>query len=276
MDTAFFEAGWDAATGALICLRDKRDGRRWADRRHAIGVLRYEIFSAADYAQKWRRYNQRHEENREWAAPDFLKPGLEGAVSRGRSWSPHCRAIKRREGAAGVEVRVELEFPAEAGELHGCPRRAEIAYLIPSDAPGTRVVVQWFGKPATRVAEALWFSLVPKVGRGGAWRLCKLGEWIDPRDVVAGGARALHAVEACRYSDGAGAFLVENRCAPLVAPGRPSLVRFSRRLPRPGEGLHFNLQNNTWGTNFPLWYEDDGRCEFVLSWPGAATATSRG
>ena len=28
---------------------------------------------------------------------------------------------------------------------------------------------------------------------------------------------------------------------------------------------HFNLFNNIWNTNFPMWYEDDARFRFVLS-----------
>jgi hypothetical protein len=28
--------------------------------------------------------------------------------------------------------------------------------------------------------------------------------------------------------------------------------------------MHFNLYNNVWGTNFPMWYEDDAR--FRFSW----------
>jgi len=29
-------------------------------------------------------------------------------------------------------------------------------------------------------------------------------------------------------------------------------------------GIHFNLYNNVWGTNFPMWYEKDARFRFLL------------
>ncbi|NOG48471.1 MAG: hypothetical protein HND48_02750 [Chloroflexi bacterium] len=50
----------------------------------------------------------------------------------------------------------------------------------------------------------------------------------------------------------------------LVAPGRPSLLDFHNRLPDMSGGVHFNLYNNVWGTNFPMWFEDDARFRFVL------------
>ena len=32
-----------------------------------------------------------------------------------------------------------------------------------------------------------------------------------------------------------------------------------------GGAMHVNLYNNVWGTNFPMWYEEDARFRFVLS-----------
>ncbi|WP_281275922.1 hypothetical protein [Dictyobacter alpinus] len=29
-------------------------------------------------------------------------------------------------------------------------------------------------------------------------------------------------------------------------------------------GMSFNRYNNTWGTNFTMWYEDDARFRFTL------------
>ncbi len=266
--TPLFEAAWSGADGSLAGLRERKSGRRWADARHPLGALRYEVYGPEDYAQKWRCYNQRHEQHRDWSVPDFLKPGLERAVKESQAWTPRLKTLETRETPEGVEVRARLGFPAEASRAHGCPRRAEILYRFEAGAPRLRMIVRWFEKPATRVAEGMWLAMTPRLARDGAWRLKKIGSWIDPRDVVRDGNRTLHAVEACRYldADGKDALLIENLCAPLVAPGKPSLVRFTNRLPRVEEGLHFNLHNNTWGTNFPLWYEDDARFEFVLSW----------
>jgi len=41
---------------------------------------------------------------------------------------------------------------------------------------------------------------------------------------------------------------------------------FHQRLPKPTEGIAFNLFNSRWGTNFPMWSEGDARFRFRLAW----------
>ena len=42
------------------------------------------------------------------------------------------------------------------------------------------------------------------------------------------------------------------------------LLNFTNDLPKLEHGMHFNLYNNLWGTNFPMWYEEDMRFRFKL------------
>jgi len=88
---------------------------------------------------------------------------------------------------------------------------------------------------------------------------------IDPRDVVSRGARTLHAIDQrITYQDGARGFELASLDAPLVAPGQPSLLDFHNRVPEMRGGVHVNLYNNVWGTNFPMWFEDDAQFRFTL------------
>jgi hypothetical protein len=57
---------------------------------------------------------------------------------------------------------------------------------------------------------------------------------------------------------------LETLDAPLIAPGKLSLLDFPDEQPDLFEGIHCNLYNNVWGTNFPMWYEEDARFRFVL------------
>ena len=50
----------------------------------------------------------------------------------------------------------------------------------------------------------------------------------------------------------------------FVAPGEPSLLNFTNEQPDLSKGVHFNLHNNLWGTNFPMWFEDDCRFRFRI------------
>jgi hypothetical protein len=92
-----------------------------------------------------------------------------------------------------------------------------------------------------------------------------MGERISPLHVVPNGNRTLHAVEGgVEYRDQSGSMRLETLDAPLVAPGQASLLDFSNRQPVLRNGMHVNLCNNIYGTNFPMWYEDDARFRFVL------------
>jgi hypothetical protein len=41
---------------------------------------------------------------------------------------------------------------------------------------------------------------------------------------------------------------------PLVGPADATFMRFNPEPPRFDAGLRFNLHNNKWGTNFPMWW----------------------
>jgi hypothetical protein len=95
----------------------------------------------------------------------------------------------------------------------------------------------------------------------------KLGMPIRPEEVISKGGRKLHAVGRCvSLADGRGrpSLTVASLDAHLVAPGRPALLDFDNRQPNPHGGMHFNLYNNIYPTNFREWYEDDGLFRFLL------------
>jgi hypothetical protein len=52
----------------------------------------------------------------------------------------------------------------------------------------------------------------------------------------------------------------------LREDGEPSLLNFNNRQPSLKKGMHFNLYNNVWGTNFRMWYDEDARFRFALSY----------
>jgi len=91
----------------------------------------------------------------------------------------------------------------------------------------------------------------------------KMGVQIDPLDVVHDGNKHLHALSGPVSS---GDFSIFSLDAPLVAPGRPSLLDFNNRQPDLRSGVSFNLYNNMWGTNFPMWYSEDAAFNFQLRW----------
>jgi len=66
------------------------------------------------------------------------------------------------------------------------------------------------------------------------------------------------------YRDASSTLELETLDAPLVAPGERSLLNFTNMQPPLTGGMHFNLLNNLYGTNFRMWYDEDARFRFLL------------
>jgi hypothetical protein len=57
---------------------------------------------------------------------------------------------------------------------------------------------------------------------------------------------------------------VQGQRAEPGSPGAPSLMNFHDGQPPLRQGMHFNLYNNVWGTNFPMWWEGDFKARFQI------------
>lgn len=269
LETAHFNLGFDPVTGALTTLTDKTSGRRWADARHPVGSFRYQTFSQADYDRYLKQYciNMKHHWCWVWAIPDLSKPGMDVTRAESRWWLPSLKRLSTRHGSAEHRFRVELVMPDKAVNRYGAPAEVTVEYRLPNDAPRIEVILQWFGKAANRLPEALWFSFCPRGTTPGGWQLDKMGSPVSPLDVVRYGNRRLHAVyRGMTYADDQGRLVIHTPDTPLVAPGAPGLLDFNQRQPALRKGMHVNLYNNIWGTNFPMWYGEDARFRFSLEW----------
>ncbi len=261
--TTHFSVRFDRQ-GALTGLVQFSNGYRWADTGKRLGLVSYQTFSHEDYDRFYKQYNRNRDdpEVRSWAIEDFTKPGLEHAHATSADWLPELTSLRRRVDKSGHHFLAELRMPERATAEYGCPALFQMAWYFPVGAPQVNLDVRWFGKPASRMPEALWLSFDPIIDEPERWQLDKLGTFVSPLDVVSRGARSLHAVDrGVMNPAGLSIFTLD---APLVAPGRRSLLRFDDAQPPLENGMHFNLYNNVWGTNFPMWYEDDGRFRFAL------------
>jgi len=254
----------DAQTGAIAQLTERATGRAWADPQHLLALLRYQTFAQADYDRFRRQYSINKRTTAAWAVPDFTKPGMAASGAESRWWLPSLSDLQHTRTATGERVLVELALPAEATGRYGCPARATLEITLPDAEPAIYFDLQWFEKPASRLPEALWLSFVSRGTVAKGWRLEKMGQKIAPLEVVRDGNRRLHAVEAAEYQNADEYLRLDTLDAPLVAPGEPALLNFSNRQPPLQHGMHVNLYNNVWGTNFPMWYAEDARFRFVL------------
>jgi hypothetical protein len=264
-ETMHFSVGFDHKSGALNRLIDRATGRAWASDHHQLGLFRHQTFTHEDYSRFLDQYIIDWSKNEEWAAEDYGKPGIERYAGEGGLWELRMAGLYEREDDSGHHFLVELEAPQQRPDGYGCPGRVTVGVTFPYEERAVYLDVQWFDKPACRLPEALWLTFAPDAPDAEGWTLEKMGRWISPLEVVPGGNRKLHAVgDRVEYADSHGGLLLETLDAPLVAPGEPSLLDFNDRQPPLLQGMHFNLYNNVWGTNFAMWYDDDARFRFVL------------
>jgi hypothetical protein len=104
--------------------------------------------------------------------------------------------------------------------------------------------------------EALWISHFVD-NNGCNLRLTKLGEVIDPAKVVKCGNRNYHSIMEAAFSLDNMDISIVPLDSTLLSPGQMRLYDFNQEYADFKKGLHFNLYNNLWGTNFKMWYEED-------------------
>jgi hypothetical protein len=264
--TSHYTLRFDPSNGALISFRPFGLRHDWASPKNPLARFWYQGFSANDYQRFYRQYLQNLSHTREWAYPDFGKPGMEDTASSSFQAEPSLTWAGVRETDESSSYLLLLAMPAQSWTDYGTPPTLSLEYTFSTTGPGVDITLQWFDKPACRLPEALWLSFVPRIRHPRAWRLHKLGQWISPYDVIRDGNRHLHGVQqGARYDDGQLTLSIETLDTALLAPGKPSMLNFNNRQPNLRRGLHANLFNNVWGTNFPMWTEGDARFRFRLS-----------
>jgi hypothetical protein len=113
--------------------------------------------------------------------------------------------------------------------------------------------------------ESLWLSFSPLTSDPAKWMLEKCSEPVSPIDVVKAGARHMHSVSSgFSCQSGKGTLFVDTIDAPVVALGERSPINFSETDPDLSNGVHCNLFNNAWGTNYIQWFGEDCKLRFRI------------
>ncbi|HAF84988.1 MAG TPA: glycoside hydrolase [Sphaerochaeta sp.] len=250
-----------ASDGSIASLVDGTFGELVG--KEGLGVYRYQSFSAETY-QRWHHtYNREYEENKEWLLADFGKPGMEHAIPQATDalFAAVLTSLIEYRSEGKIEVVSTLE--ATEDTPRGAPRNVIITYGFSLEGRLETIALDWFDKEATRLPEALWLSVGFSMQDKGGWKMVKIGQSLPLGPTVSKGARSIHAVEALEYGT---TLVVQNLDSPLVSLGKRKLLDFDDAPALENGCFHFNLCNNIWGTNFPLWYEEDGRSRIHLAW----------
>jgi hypothetical protein len=265
IETAHFILALDPHTGAIHRLRNKQTGREWASPDHALALFSYQTLSPADYSRFFANYII---STADWAKKDFGKPNIERFGAESREWQPGVTNLEVAEDEHNHLVLAYLAIHDPEAAASGRAAFLQKMYLkltLPKAEPVIHLEFSCFQKPATRMPEALWLTFNPNVPDQQHWVMDKSGEQVSPSDVVPGGGRHLHAVSTgFTYRNHEHSFTVETLDAPLIALGEKSPLNFSRAQPDLSSGVHCNLFNNAWGTNYIMWFGEDMRFRFLL------------
>jgi hypothetical protein len=265
IETSHFVLGIDSRTGAITRLRNKATGREWASEKNPIGLFTYQTLSEVDFEQFLNSYLTT---KADWAKKDFGKPNIERFGAKNQDWHAESAEVNVEETAEAHRVVISLQLRDDAAFDSGraaFPRHVFVELVLPKAEPEIHLTLSWFGKPATRMPEALWLTFNPIAEDQQRWTLDKSGMSISPFDVVTSGNRSMHCLQkGFEYKQGEQCFSVNTLDVPVVAVGERSALRFSNDQPDLSKGIHSCLCNNTWGTNYIMWYGEDLRARYVL------------
>ncbi len=223
-------------------------------RKNEEALITYRSFSNKDYDFWLSHYSRDLNETAVWALGDFARPNLK--TFEGKYPSGRFDYAVQEIFADGNEVKVNLTCDKKLCDDLGAPRLIQVVYTLSENGPD--IDVKWFGKDANRLTEAIYFNLFPNAE---SVELKKLGSVVKPEEVTLNGSRNLHAVQGVSFDS----CEIINVHSPLVSFGRGKILEFDNKFEAVGkDGISFVLYNNVWGTNFPLWYEENARFLFKI------------
>lgn len=216
-------------------------------------IFTYRSFCNADYKYWLTHYSRNLDGTAVWALGDFARPGLnrvEGKYPAGRfaySVEKMC--------ANDSQIIVNLVCDKKLCDKLGAPRLIQVIYTL--TGKGLNIDVSWYQKDANRLTEAIYMHIFPAQDI----QFKKLGHLVTPNEVTNNGSRNLHAVQGVKLGD----YEIINHHSPLVSVGKGKILEFDNKFEDvKTDGLSFVLYNNVWGTNFPLWYEDNAKFTFEI------------
>lgn len=216
-------------------------------------IFTYRSFCNEDYKYWLTHYSRNLEETAVWALGDFARPGMnrvEGKYPVGR----FAYQVEKM-CASDKQITVNLVCDKKLCDELGAPRLIQVIYTLTED--GLNVDVSWYNKDANRLTEAIYMHIFPTLDI----KLKKSGCIVNPQEVTNNGSRNLHAVQSVIMGD----YETINHHSPLVSVGKGKILEFDNKFEDvKTDGLSFVLYNNVWGTNFPLWYEDNARFLFEI------------
>ncbi|WP_301061413.1 DUF5054 domain-containing protein [Phocaeicola sp.] len=226
-----------------------------------VDGIYYQMFDSKDYDQYLDRYLRARYG---WALDDIGKTGLDR--SKAVSVSLHAQETARmvKKERKGTRIVSDLVFLQHEGvDVRVYPEKMQVNSLLYKNRKKAEIELTILQKPAVRLPEAYWISF--RADHILSIVAEKIGERVDLLDVVEKGNRQMHGID--RYVDlktTSGTIRIWSEAAFLVNVGEARGLAYSTTCPDKEGGIHFNLSNNLWGTNFAMWNEGSLTFRFTV------------
>ena len=216
-----------------------------------LGGLFYQMFDSLDYESYLSKYLR---VRYSWALDDLGKTGLGRSKAVSLTIPAEILRQEMREEPIGTYRAYELRLPPSKADARVYPERVYVEVHATPNQKQAEIAVTIWNKPAVRLPEAYWFSFLADDIQGIIAE--KVGSPVDVKNVVEKGNRQMHGID--RYIDlvtATDTLRIWSPTAFLANIGEAKGINYSLAYPDIRGGVHFNLSNNLWGTNFQMWNE---------------------
>lgn len=217
-----------------------------ADNNHKLGYFLFQSFTQLDYDKFFADYC--YCPTCYWVPPDFGKPN----VTKGNPFHSNTEATIVSLWRNENEFITESHLPLSLQTYYGTPQRIWTKFKFENTS--IKIELIWTEKTPSRLPESLWISFNPNVN-SQSWRLDKIGQIVSPFEIVKNGSRHQHGIEeGVINKNGPYTIQINSIDAPIVSPMTPTPFPSPLNHLDDKGGMHFNLYNNIWGTNYIMWY----------------------
>lgn len=224
--------------------------------------VEYVSYGKEDYDYWLAHYTRNLKGTRHWALGDFARPLIQYADGKFKTgnfiYKMTDGGINQTEQELVISVKFNIEDYCYT-DL-GSPKNLLIEYRLSKEKLFVKVF--WTDKPSSRLTESINFRLFPQ---GDHIEFSKINTMVNPYLIAENGNRKLSCVEKTKLKIGDKELEIVNKHSPLVGLGEVNILRFDNQYGNLfKDGLSYILHNNVWGTNFPLWYNDNAYFEFII------------
>ncbi|XP_059146397.1 uncharacterized protein LOC131933931 [Physella acuta] len=262
-----------ASDGSISRLYDPVNQQEWASPTSRLGQLIYDTYVEQDFIDMAKQYNY-------VSGVGYDKPNMtQNAHPEKRRWEVTVLNLYKNIGLniSSCDFWVKATTKDEQTRTkYGAPRVFYVQYVSDSLMQWVNVTLLMLGKTTTRLPESISFGFSPQ-SKGQKWYLEKLYQIIDPCDVVLNGSQYVHGISTSVYlvDENYKGLQLYSQDVPLVLIGTTDHIDSPFPVPLQPfpcssiTNISFNLYNNIWNTNYPMWYpynpEDaDFKAEFTI------------